>query len=151
MPAVALATDVRPATLVDIPALVAMGQAFLHASHYARFYADNPAQVAQLAERLITSPGGVVFVAEKEGQVVGMLAAVVYDHFISAQRVASEVVFWVDPASRGLGLKLLRATERWARAQGALALQMISPNAEVDRLYDRLGFSPIERAFQKDL
>lgn len=142
---------IRPATEADVPDIVAMGLAFLRESSYHATFAENAEQMAATARRLIASADGDLLLLERRGIVLGMLGLIAYDHFISAQRVAGEVVFWVDATARGNGVALLRAAERWAVAHGAVSMQMISPSARVDALYQRLGYAPIERTFQRAL
>lgn len=142
---------IRPATSEDIPRIVAMGLTFLRASSYRSIFLENAEQIAALATRLIGSPDGDVLLVERDAQVVGMIGMVVFDHFISGQRTASEVVYWVDEAARGAGVRLLRAAEQWAKTHDAVLMQMISPEPRVDLLYQRLGYAQIERIFQRTL
>ncbi len=58
-------------------------------------------------------------------------------------------ILYVRPAERGsgLGTELLRAAAEYAQQQGAetLALDVLESNAAAKRLYDRLGFTTVER------
>ena len=58
-------------------------------------------------------------------------------------------ILYVRPAARGsgLGTELLRAAAEYAQQQGAetLALDVLESNAAAKRLYDRLGFTTVER------
>lgn len=58
-------------------------------------------------------------------------------------------ILYVRPAARGAGLgrELLRAAAAYVQEQGAemLALEVLESNAGARRLYDRLGFSTVER------
>lgn len=143
--------SIRRASLADVPRIVEMGVEFLRESEYRSAFLENPAQIETLARQIITSDHGIVLLVEKAERVVGMIAMIAYDHFISGQRVAGEVVYWVESSARGLGLRLLRAAEAWAKTEGAVFMQMISPSARVDVFYTRLGFAPIERTFQRAL
>lgn len=143
---------IRHATTEDIPRIIEMGLAFLRSSPYAVFMRENPQRIQELATELIASPdGAVLLLARDDGSVCGMLALVAFNHFLSSDRFAGEVVYWVDPDARGAGVRLLRKAEAWARERGAGALQMISPNPRVDALYDRLGYVPTERSFYRRL
>jgi GNAT superfamily N-acetyltransferase len=143
--------SVRVATLLDVPRIVEMGSDFLRESEYRSVFLENPSQIQTLATQLIIGEHGMVFLLERADRVVGMIALVAYDHFISGQRVVGEVVYWVEVSARGLGLRLLRAAEKWAKKKGAVLIQMISPSARTDALYMRLGYAPIERTFQRAL
>ena len=144
-------TVIRPATLDDVPGIGALGQRFLAQSVYHGRLADNPAQVRALATQLIEGAAGEVFVAEVDGALGGMLAVVAYAHPLSGEWVAGELAWWVDRDHRGVGLRLLRAAERWARAQGAVRFDLVAPTPEVETLYARLGYVPIERTYQREL
>lgn len=139
---------IRHATLADVPRLVEMGRRF-HAEAYQDTLAENPTQMAVMARRLITDEHGVIFVAETDGRLVGMIGMLVYAHHLSAEWTAGEVMWWIEPEARGSGVRLLKAAEAWARDQGAQKIQMIAPNARVGTLYTRLGYVPIEVAYQK--
>jgi GNAT superfamily N-acetyltransferase len=140
---------IRLATLSDVDAIVAMGLAFLRQSDYRTHIAENPDQMRVLAHHLLNSPDGAFFVADHDGRLVGVLGIIAYAHHMSGERTAGELVWWVDPAKRGIGLRLLKAAEQWAKDQGAVTLQMIAPTEDVERLYTRLGFSPVERTYQR--
>lgn len=149
--ATAAKPKVRLATLADVPTLTAMGQTFL-SSLYAGLLADNPAALATLASTLIGRDDSVVFVADDpHAGVVGMIAMMVYAHPMSGERVASELFWWVEPAHRGIGVKMLRQAQLWATARDAVLLQMIAPTPDVAAFYTRLGFQPVETTFLKRL
>lgn len=140
---------IRLACAADVPRLVEMGLRFRAETDYARHLVENPAQMAELAARLIASDG--VLVSERAGALVGMLGYVLFPHFLSGELVAGEVFWWVEPEHRGEGVKLLREAERRAKQRGALKLQMIAPNEKVGALYQRFGYSYVESTFQRSL
>jgi GNAT superfamily N-acetyltransferase len=107
--------------------------------------------MATLCERLITEDASIVFVADQDGELAGMLGMVVYRHPISDEVFASEVFWWVEPEHRGCGVRLLKAAERWAQRHGATQLQMIAPTPQVAQLYQRLGYSEVETLYQRAL
>lgn len=140
-------TVIREAGPADLPALVAMGLRFLAESSYGLHYAANPEQMDALARQLIAGPGSVIGVSELDGTITGMLGLIVWPHFISGQRFAGEVFWWVDPSHRGHGLRLLKWAETWAQQQGAESIQMIAPDDRLGALYTRLGYVPVERTY----
>lgn len=142
---------IRPATLPDVPRLVALGRRFLAESAYAGRLADNPAQMQAITEQLITQADGTILVATQGGVVVGMIGMLCFPHHLSAERTAGEVFWYVDPDHRGSGVRLLKAAERWALEQGARKIQLIAPSAPVGHIYARLGYTPIEVAYQKEV
>lgn len=142
---------IREAVTADIPRLVEMGLQFIRESRYQAFVRENPAQIAVLASALIDGREHTMLVAERDGRIVGMLGLHTSPHVISGDRVAGEVVFWVDPSAKGVGIRLMHAAERWAANHGAIAIQMVSPTEKTDTLYERCGYAAVERAFQKTL
>ena len=143
------AVTVRSATLSDIPRLVEMGQRFRAESSYSAFLADNPDRMAALATDLFAHDG--LLCAERDGAIVGMLGFIIHDHFISGEKVAGEVFWWMEPEHRGDGLKLLDETKRRAKAVGAKYLHMIAPSERVSRLYKILGYEWVEAPCQISL
>jgi GNAT superfamily N-acetyltransferase len=139
---------IREAVIADVPRLVEMGCRFIAA--YPDRIATNPAQLDHLARWLIDG-AGVIFVSERTGAVTGMLGAVIFPHPMSGQRTASEMFWWVEPDSRGEGIKLLKRMEQWAQAEGAERILMIAPTLAVGHLYNRLGYTAIETSYVRTL
>lgn len=142
---------IREATRADVPRLVEMGQRFLQSTPYRHVLDDNPSAMEAMASLLVTSPDGVVLVADADG-LTGMIGLLICAHHISAERMANEVFWWVEPETRGtFGLRLLRAAEMWARGHGAVRMQMVAPDTSVGKIYERFGYAPVEIAYQRRL
>lgn len=142
---------IREGVLTDLPILIEMGHRFLASTIYASFLTDNPAQMAITASHLMTSPDGVIFVAEDARHgVVGMIGMLLFSHFLSGDLTSSEIFWWVEPDQRGsMGVRLFKAAELWSVGHGAAVLQMVAPTIEVGALYERLGYRAIETAYQR--
>lgn len=140
---------IRPATMEDIGAIVDMGTRFLRESEYAAVMQPSRMHLAAFAARLLEREDAVIFLAFRAQQPVGMLAAYVFEHPYSGERTASELVWWVEPEHRGVGVRLLKAAEHWAKEQGATVIQMIAPNRHVGEFYRRVGYRPVETVFQR--
>jgi GNAT superfamily N-acetyltransferase len=142
---------IEPAVSADLDALVALGCEF-RAAVYADLLPENPAQMRVLAASLIASGTGTILVAREAGAIVGMLGLTAFAHPLSGLWTVAELFWYVQPSARGtLGLRLLKAGERWARDRHALRLQTVAPTVEVEQLYQRLGFHAVERSFEKVL
>lgn len=145
---------IRDATTADLDALVAMGEDFHGSTPYALAFPSNPAQFRAIGERLIADPNGTLLVREVDGVPVGMLGAMVFPHALTGERTAGELFFWSTPEHRGVtGVRLMKAMEAWASAQGAAWIQMTQP-AWADRvgdLYHALGYQRLEIAWTKRL
>jgi len=142
---------IRRAVASDRDAVVDLGLRFLRETAYAGRIAENVGQMESLADALIGSDRTVIVVAELDGALVGMIGMVANAHHISGEPIAGEVMWWVNPESRGIGVRLLRAAEQWAREQGAVKVHMIAPDAQVGELYQRLGYEAIETTYQRSL
>lgn len=143
-------TTIREATVADAPVIVDMATRFLQA-HYRDVITPDAASIAAVSTRLLTSEEGIGFIAETDGEPVGMIGAMRFVHPMSGELMASEVVWWVNPEARGIGMRLLRAVEGWARQHGVKRLQLIAPTEATETLYARLGCLPVERIYQRVL
>lgn len=158
---------IRPATRDDIPRIVEMAQRFYPQSPYPALYGPMPdEQAAGLA--IITMEGvvhegvelmapGVLLVGEVDGEVVGMLSL----HadracFNPERRIASELVFWIEPEHRGglAAVRFVKAGEAAAKAIGIEVIRMAALSTsppETAQLYAHLGYAPTETYFSKRL
>lgn len=143
---------IRPATLDDTDSLVRMAQHFAATPEYAGSLRLDPDTVASLIGTLLENPQALLLVAEQEpGQLIGMMVVICFPHMLSGEWMASEIAWWMEPSYRGEGVQMYHYAERWARQQGARALQMVAPNPRVERFYAQLGLTKIETAYQKRL
>lgn len=126
--------------------MVEMGQEFLRAA-YARSVTGNPECMANLVRMLLVN--GWALVIERNHQVIGMVGYLVHPHFLSGEIILSELFWWVDPAERRCGIKLLREMEQRAKLCGAKRIQMVAPTKRVGQFYARLGYDFVEEAYQK--
>jgi GNAT superfamily N-acetyltransferase len=109
----------------------------------------SPDALAGLFAYLLGDPRGCVFVADMDGVITGGICGHVFDHPMSGERVAAEVGWWMEPDSRGHGIRLFKAFEAWASSAGASAVQMVAPNERVAAFYARVGYEPIETTYQR--
>lgn len=144
---------IREATLADVPDLVAMGLAFRASTGYAQIIAENAAQMEETAKRLIAQDDAAIFVSEnREGTTTGMIGLQLFMHHISGALTCGEVMWYVRPDHRGSGVRLLVQAENWARAKGAVTIQMIQPvGTNVDEIYTAMNYTAIEVAWHKRL
>lgn len=142
---------IREATTADVPRLVVMGTRFLTESAYRGRVTINPVQMADTVHMLLASPIGTVFVAERDGEVVGMIGLLCFQHPISGEATVAELFWWVEPEHRGNGVRLLKRAEQWAREQGATHVHMVAPTPDVGALYTALGYELLESTYQRVL
>jgi GNAT superfamily N-acetyltransferase len=142
---------IRKAQPEDLERIVEMAARFVSETDYGKFVKVNPDRLSRTVVDLVTNPNGVVFIAEDAGRAHGMIAAIMYEHPYSGELTSFEIAWWVDPESRGCGLRLLNEAEDWARSGGAKAMQMVAPTERVGELYKTLGYAPVETSFQRSL
>lgn len=143
---------IREATLADVPQLVELGVRFMAESGYSwHLSVDRHAQ-ARLACDLIQAAHGLMLVDERDGDIVGMLGAIATRHPHSGDSVMSELFWYVAPAARGSGVRLLLEAEHWAISRGIRKSLVVAPEgAPVASLYARMGYKPLESQYIKDL
>ena len=137
---------IRPATIKDIPRLLEMGRKFADDAGVTARVGWDAQSVVEMLEGLIESEDGIVLVSER-----GMIGGMVYPHpFNNEVRVFVEI-FW--RAEDGQGLALLNAAEAHAKALGANKSVMVAMDGmeRTTRLYGRLGYTPCETQFMKEI
>ena len=143
---------IRPAVETDIPAIVKMARLFYDTTTYADITPMDDETVSDLARQLMDS---VLLVAEKQGQLVGMVGLVIAPFFFNRSILtAHEVVWWVAPGVRGsrTAYALLRAIEPACKAKGAQAIQMVHLSTsppQAGGLYQLAGYTQTETAYTK--
>jgi GNAT superfamily N-acetyltransferase len=144
-----MALQIRPAQPEDVPALAALaGQLG---------YPTTPEGMAARLQALAEDDRHAVFVAvEADGQVVGWIHVYLCLQVI-ADREAEIGGLVVDEMhrSRGVGARLVREAEDWARARGCGGMT-VRTNVVRERahaFYRRLGFREVkvQRVFYKSL
>jgi ribosomal protein S18 acetylase RimI-like enzyme len=92
-----------------------------------------------------TIKDGAALVAEDDGRAVGFIFCVLGDR---GRKTAHVTDFYVRPEARGRGVgkELLGALIDPARANGLdhVSLEVLVRNADARRLYERLGFAPVD-------
>jgi GNAT superfamily N-acetyltransferase len=138
---------VRPAAPHDTAALAAL------MSHLG--YPTDEAAMRVRMERISALPGYAAWVAESEGEVIGMVGAMIGWPFVFDAPYARILALVVHPAhrGRGAGAALVRTVEDWARSEGAAYLHLTTGNQRADahRFYTRLGFADTGKRFHKQL
>lgn len=141
--------NIRPATFTDLDALIAMGQALHDESPRYQGMAFNPAKLRVLFDRLqgsILAPVGCVFVAERDGEIVGMTVGLIVDRWFSDERFLTDLTLYVKPEHRRgtTFMRLVRALEGWARAEGiadlALGVSTEIHAARTVEAYEAMGY-----------
>ncbi len=113
------------------------------APHAAALFDAQTGQASRLA-----------LVLDVAGAAQGVFMAALSDHPFAPVRMATEVVWWIEPEHRGKAANdMLAAYEAWAKDNGAgfvgMAALEAAPRAGV--IYRRRGYVPAETHFIKAL
>jgi GNAT superfamily N-acetyltransferase len=142
---------VREATHGDQARIIEMATRFLAESAYGRMFPADPARLGVLMTMCVQM--GVIFVAETEAGIVGMIALVSLTDPIGGVNYADEIAWWVEPAHRGgmVGPRLVARAQNWVRVKGLAFLKMVAPadRPDVGAFYQRIGFEAVETAYIK--
>lgn len=142
---------IREAVEGDIPNLVSLGKMFLDESGYGDIVSFNPFKAHETLKGIIGG-NGVVFVAEREGLVVGGLGLLQYTMYFSDDPVAVELFWWMHPSHRnGMdGPRMLKRALEWGKERGLRMLTMVDLpqiNSKAPDLYAKFGGEQIERTW----
>lgn len=148
-------TTIRQATAADVPAVVDMACAFYETTHYTAWADPHPESIHALAQGM--ADDHVLLVAEKDGELQGMVALFVVPFMFNANvNAAFECAYWVKPEARGsrAGWQLLEAVAPACKAKGCASVTMVklenSP-PQVALMYERLGFVCTESSYTRKL
>ena len=119
-------------------------------------YVANPGEVADRFAAMLAWPDNVAFVAELDGQIVGLCQ--VHGVRILATNSYADVAALVvhpDCQRRGVGVALIQEAESWANQRGYESLRLRSGvhREEAHQFYIGLGFSTAgaSYAFERSL
>jgi ribosomal protein S18 acetylase RimI-like enzyme len=146
--------EVRPATLADLDAVVALRIALLreHAGNrvYGRLRADAPERARRLFAAQLESSHEVTLLAGRGETPVGILRCVdaAGSPLLHPARYAYVASVYVVPAERRAGVlrALMAAAEAWSRARGLgeMRLHNAADNPLAGAAWEALGFEVVE-------
>jgi GNAT superfamily N-acetyltransferase len=149
---------IRLATEPDGPSLLRLGRAFFVQSGLSDVATwDDESFGRSVRALVVNKEPGFLLVAEHDGQIVGMAAAVVFPAYFNLNtRVAQEIFWFVDESHRfGAGAALIEELEKVAQERGATVFMSAAiaglRDAAIARLYARRGYRPVENTFVKAL
>lgn len=141
---------VRRATDADLEAMVAMGQALHDESPRYQGMAFSPEKLRRLWQMLqgtlLTGEPGCVFIAEQDGQVIGLTVGLIAERWFCDERYLTDLTMYVKPEHRGGSAfaRMVRALEAWAVEQGidwmALGVSTEIHAERTVRAYERMGY-----------
>ena len=145
--------NIRRATVADLPAVVALCRNF---PLEGKLPMPLVPEVWLANWQMFLDKGiGVVIVSETEGTITGAIGGFIHPDINSGEKTLSEAFWYVDPASRGHGLRLLAAFEESAQklaCKRILMIHLLTINAgPLERIYSRRGYTAIETHYVKEL
>lgn len=116
----------------DVPALVAMA-GHMHAESRYRYTQLSPGKVERQIRHLLE--GGRVFVADRDGEIVGGVMGILTSWWFSDDPVIFDFALYVAPEFRrqGVARLLIYAMQQWAQEVGATLDIGISSGVQVEQ------------------
>ena len=144
---------IRPAEEHELDVALRMIIRFVEESEYKDVGKVHAQTFYHTLEQMVWQEDQVLFYADRGGQIVGLIAMVVYRHPIFSTLEAMELAWWVEPEHRHghAGRKLYAAAEAWSKDKRAVAISMLAPNTKIEELYMKWGFRKLETVYRKFL
>lgn len=143
--------QVRQAKIQDRDEFVRLANLFLTESSYP--IKMNLMKLMTSFLRAIELDEIVLFVAEDNNKLVGMLVGVVNESLFSNDKIASELAWFVEKEYRGtsMALRLLAEFEKWAKLQDCSFIAMIDLHRvnDLENMYNKLGYELAEKTYMK--
>lgn len=147
---------VRKAEYADLGRYTELATQFIAASPISSVVPVTADSVANFLVNAVENPMVGIWLAERNGQMVGICGAIKYPLYFSPQHtIVQELWWWLTPEARGSGAgkALYNTLEEWAQENDAAALFMIALDDDrvekTSKFYARAGFKPMERTFVK--
>lgn len=154
-------THVREATTHDLDAVVSLRLALLreHPTHpvYGRLKSDVGARARELYRTQLRSPNESIFLADRGGEVAGILRCVesLGSPLLDPARYTYVSSVYVRPEHRRQGVLrcLLAAADRWSVARGIdqMRLHNVAGSADAEGAWGALGFAIVEQVRVRDI
>lgn len=147
----------RQGRLDDIPYLIEFGRKIYNGSPMEFMALDEKKAVAKLEEALIASPAQqIVLISHVDDVPVGTLVAYAFEPVFSSEKIAVEVLWYLDEEYRKgrRGIEMMEAYEYWAKMVGCSVVQygwLVSSPVNMPKLYERTGAELSEQVYYKRL
>jgi GNAT superfamily N-acetyltransferase len=149
-------TTIREARSSDVAALVAIFAADELGGHGDTTAPEIFGKYLRAFERIASSPDQTLYVAERDGQVVGTFQTMVVTSLIgrgSSSMIIEAVQTRGDMRGQGIGAQMIEFAIAEAKRRGLRLVQLTSNASRTDahRFYDRLGFKQSHLGFKMAL
>ena len=144
---------IRQLAAAELGRLDPLGREFYGTSRFLETFSIE--RFFEIWEALLANGAGVIFGEDCAGELVGVMGGIIHRDIYGEELIAEEMFWFVREASRGAGIRLYAAFEKWARKKGAASIQMVHlldvMPEKVARFYLRAGYDPIETRYAKRL
>lgn len=147
------------ATFSDLPDILSMAHKFAQASTYAGMTVDD-GKVTKLIDMMLSEGPkvSIILLAIEDDKPVGMIGARATEPLYFKEKVAAELVWWVEPEHRrsNHAKELIDAYEYWAKNVSKcdytqMSLLETDQINLIDRIYRRRGYRTTERSYVKEV
>ena len=145
---------IREATPDDIEDVIKLGLAFFAEAHTDLTPKFSKEKAVAVIQGMIKSDGCLLYVAERDDKIVGMIGAIISEAWFSSEMTAQEMFWYVLPNYRsGVGIALLTALEGRAKKIGVSLIAMVDlgDKSPVDALLERRGYCVHEKTYVRRL
>jgi len=145
---------IRKAEQKDLEAVIELGRAFFEEAKTDLTPEFSEDKAASIIQGMIESDACILYVAEEDGVLVGMIGAIVSEHWFSNDTVAQELFWYVLPDCRlGVGTKLLDVLEVRSKELGVSHIAMVDlgEKSPVDILLKRRGYLIHEKTYVRKI
>jgi RimJ/RimL family protein N-acetyltransferase len=147
---------VRRPEYADLGRYTELAVEFITAAPISKLVDITPDNVADFLVRAVDNSDVGMWMASKDGAVVGICGALRYPLYFNPQHtIVQELWWWLTPDARGSGAgqAMYKELERWAKESDAAAIFMIALDDDrvekTSKFYARAGYKPLERTFAK--
>jgi len=147
---------IRRPEYADLGRYTELAVEFIKSAPISKLVAITPDNVADFLVRAMDNPNVGMWMAVKNGAIVGICGALHYPLYFGPQHtIAQELWWWLTPDARGSGAgqAMYKTLEAWAKENGAAAIFMIALDDDrvkkTSKFYERAGYMPLERTFAK--
>lgn len=140
-------------TIEDIDNLIPLFKKFFDNSPYKNYKWDEDAAWETAATLIMDKENSVVITYIIDDKPVGIIAGTSCKSLFSFEKVATEIIWWVEEDYRNTraGLELFNALEYWAfNVINSSMLSMVYlENNNLEKLYEKKGYVRTESSFVK--
>lgn len=144
----------RVATPEDFHQILPMAEKFYNSTSFSKVLPFDTPSILEFYIQMLQQ--GFVVLAEKDGELVGMLGALVHPFHLNINHlVATEGMWWVEPEHRGakVAADLMDAMERMAKTAGCSLTVMAKLDTSPEGLgtyYESRGYRATETSYVKE-